>query len=308
MRRTNNEIAQLRRMVQELRFENKQLKGMMLSYILTSFEMNTPHPRVQSLHMHGQPNTQEEDTPALLNVFIDERKRVVSLETAALNLVDADAPFPHCTAPSRNLNNERKLRRLFDEALILNELQNNNPPSENQSASEPVIGSNYDLFSATASTSSPDTNITYSSPSGDGIASQSAQSESEVSQAMQIEEEPKFPPPFLSTNDNTPVPGVQRFCQCTDMPTGINENFYLLASNRQMVHDLWNNVVGSDDKFINGPPPPSWGSEPASFENFDSSEYSYPPMHPLQAVQLLRLQMKVGNILGNDKDILNPSE
>ncbi|KAG2180042.1 hypothetical protein INT43_003829 [Umbelopsis isabellina] len=310
MRRTNNEIAQLRRTVKELSYENKQLKGILLSYILTCFEMNTPHPRVNGVHMYGgQHKSQDEDTPTLLNVFMDESKRVVNMETAALNLIDADSPYPHCTAPSRNLNNERKLRRMFDEALILDELPNQQLLSDNQTATDAIPGCNHDLFSSAASTSSPDTNITYSSPNGDGMASQSVQSESEVSQPMQLEEELKFPPPYISTNDNTPVPGIQRFCQNLHMPTGASENLYLLASNRQVVQDVWNNVVGSDDKFINAPPPPSWGSEdPATFANWDTSEYSYPPMHPLQAVQLLRLQMKVGNILGNDKDILNPTD
>lgn len=310
MRRTNSEIAQLKRTVKSLSYENKQLKAILLSYMITCFEVNSPHPRVNAVHMYGgHHKSQEEDTPTLLNVFMDEDKRIVNMEMAALNLIDADSPYPQCNAPLRNLNNERKLRRMFDEALILNELRNQQPPPDNQSVTENIPGCNQDMFSSAASTSSPDTNITYSSPNGEGMASQSVQSESEVSQSMQLEEELKFPPPYLSTNDNTPVPGIQRFCQNMHMPTGASENLYMLASNRQVVQDVWNNVLGSDDKFITAPPPPSWESDdPSTFGNWDASEYSYPPMHPLQAVQLLRLQMRVGNILGNDKDILMPSE
>lgn len=305
MRRTTHEINQLRRTVKELRFENKQLKAMVISYILTCFEMNSAHPRVHALSIYGKPV--QEDMPALLNIFLDENSQIVDLETAALNLVDADSPYPPCTAPSRNLKHEKKLHRLFDDTLVLDDAQPcparaNDTPS----TSDSLMGTNYDHFSNCTTASSPDTNFTLSTSSADGVPPLPHPCvDMDMAQTLQMADNPMIPPPFVQTNENTPSPGIQRFCQSNQMPSNITENFVMLATNRQIVQDQWNAVIEGQDKYINFPPN-TWATDDGVLGN--NPEYSYPPMHPIQAVQLLRLQMKIGNILGADKDILNPSK
>lgn len=309
MRRTTHEITTLRKLVKELRFENKQLKAMVISYILTAFELNLAQPRIHALSIYGKPNQREDDMPALMNIFLDENGQIVNLETAALNLLDADSPYPPCTAPARSLKNEQKLHRLFDETLILGDVQPSPQLSnESQLTTDTPMGTNYENFSTATSASSPDTALTFSTTGADTVPPLGhTYNEMEMTQAMQMNDNSMFPPPFVQTNENTPSPGVQRFCQSYQMPNNHVENLLMLASNRQIVQDQWNSVAGDQDKFINGAPN-TWSTDHTAFGNWDNPEYSYPPMHPVQAVQLLRLQMKVGNILGADKDILNPSK
>ncbi|KAH8556882.1 hypothetical protein BGW37DRAFT_417720 [Umbelopsis sp. PMI_123] len=219
IRRTMNEVNHLRKVVKELRFENKQLKAMVISYILTCFELNSSHPRVHAMSTNSRVKLPaDENMPALMNIFVDENGHILDLESAALNLVDADSPYPPCTAPSRSLKNEKKLHRLFDETLIFHEQVNPAKPTDCAFASDSSI------------------------------------------------------------------------------------------SPQQMVQDLWKSVAGPEqDSFIDGPAH-QWPTNDVSFGDLDSQGYSYPPMHPIQAVQLLRLQMKVGSIIGADKDILNPTD
>jgi hypothetical protein len=305
-----NEVNHLRKVVKELRFENKQLKAMVISYILTCFELNSSHPRVHAMSTNSRVKLPaDENMPALMNIFVDENGHILDLESAALNLVDADSPYPPCTAPSRSLKNEKKLHRLFDETLIFHEQVNPAKPTDCAFASDSSISPQYEQFTSSTSVSSPDTDMTSSSVGTDNMAVlPNNLPATEIDQTLQLIETPGFPPPFISTKENTPLPGVQRFCQSYQVPNGHAENFVMLESNRQMVQDLWKSVAGPEqDSFIDGPAH-QWPTNDVSFGDLDSQGYSYPPMHPIQAVQLLRLQMKVGSIIGADKDILNPSK
>jgi hypothetical protein len=310
MRHTTSEMNQLRRLVKELQFENKQLKAMVIAYILTCFELNSSHPRIHSMSANEKAKPPPGSTmPALLNVFVDEQGNILDLENAALNLLDVDSPYPECTSPSRSLKHEKKLHRLFDDTLILDESCTAHQPLHAQLATDTSGLPQYDQFPSSTSVSSPDTDMTFSSAGLDTIPPlPKTFTGPDVNQAMSINENSMFPPPFVSTNENTPSPGVQRFYQSNQMPNSHTENFVMLESNRQIVQEQWNNVTGRDlDKFIDGPHN-QWPDNTAAFGQWDNPDYMYPPMHPVQAVQLLRLQMKVGNILGPDKDILNPSK
>lgn len=310
MRQTTHEMNRLRKLVRELQFENKQLKAMVIAYILNCFELNSSHPRIH--FMSNNPKAKpppDSNMPVLMNVFIDENGHILDLENAAINLLDVDSPYPPCTAPSRSLKHEKKLHRLFDETLIIDEACNGMQPPNAQFATDTIGLPQYDQLPSSTSASSPDTDMTFST-AGLEIVPQPLKATigPDVDQTMNIIENSIFPPPFISTNVNTPSPGVQRFYQSNQAPINHTENFVMLESNRQIVQEQWSNIMGtSEDKYINGPQQ-QWPDDSAVFGQWDNSEYTYPPMHPIQAVQLLRLQMKVGNILGADKDILNPSE
>ncbi|KAI9286297.1 hypothetical protein BC943DRAFT_359466 [Umbelopsis sp. AD052] len=315
MRQTTCEMTQLRRLVKELQFENKQLKAMVIAYILTCFELNSSHPRIHAMSTNDKARPPPgSNMPALLNVFIDENCHILDLERAALNLLDVDSPYPECTAPSRSLKHEKKLHGLFDDTLIIDEScttgQSTTPqPSDAQFATDIPVLPQFDHLSTSTSVSSPDTDMTFSSAGFDTIPPlPKTFTGSDVNETMSILQKALFAPPYVSTKENTPSPGVQRFYQSTQAPNGHTENFVMLESNRQIVQEQWNNVMGGDqDKFIDEASS-QWDTNAAAFGQWDNPEYMYPPMHPIQAIQLLRLQMKVGNILGADKDILNPTD
>jgi hypothetical protein len=310
MRQTTSEMNHLRKLVRELQFENKQLKAMVIAYILNCFELNSSHPRVHFMSNNTKARPPPgSNMPVLMNVFIDENGHILDLENAALNLLDVDSPYPQCSAPSRSLKHEKKLHRLFDDTLIIDEACSGIPPPDAQFATDTPGLPQYDQIPSSTSASSPDTDMTFSSAGLETIPPlPKTMTGPDVEHTMNILENSIFPPPFVSTNENTPTPGVQRFYQSSQAPNNHTENFVMLESNRQIVQEQWTNIMGSnEDKYIDGSHQ-QWPDNSAVFGQWDNPEYMYPPMHPIQAVQLLRLQMKVGNILGADKDILNPSE
>lgn len=310
MRQTTSEMNQLRKLVRELQFENKQLKAMVIAYILNCFELNSSQPRVHfmSNNIKARPPPGS-NIPVLMNVFIDENGHILDLENAAINLLDVDSPYPQCTAPSRSLKHEKKLHRLFDDTLIIDESCTGIQPPDARFAADTPGLPQFDQIPSSTSASSPDTDMTFSTTGIETIPPlPKTMNGPDVDQAINILENAIFPPPFVSTNENTPSPGVQRFYQSNQAPVNHTENFVMLESNRQIVQEQWNNIMGNnEDKYMDGSHQ-QWPDNSAAFGQWDNPEYMYPPMHPVQAVQLLRLQMKVGNILGADKDILNPSE